>query len=219
MSKCIAKSYKNEPCIFRKVDDTNFCKNHQYMTDYTDDMMSKLELCSGCNKMYYLKGYKLCEKCRNRGKANREVNKSKVIPCAKEGCNFKKSDENKYCGKHQIELFIEDTQEKGLKLCKNYLRGCREQLSPDYRYTGCSECLKKDRVKDNRRRGAAAEEPKENGMITCSVCCKSQPEELYIGLHGITKTCRSCRDSFKRADEKRDKEHVNELARVNSQKP
>ena len=53
----------------------------------------------------------------------------------------------------------------------------------------------------------------------CSVCCKMYTKEMFQGLHGETHTCKNCRDANKRADEKRDKEHVNELARINSAKP
>jgi hypothetical protein len=219
MTKCIAKSYKKEPCVFHRVGDTQFCKNHQYMVDYTNDMMDNLELCVGCDKMYYLNGYKSCEKCRERGKANRELAKKEAVKCAKEGCKFKKSNENKYCGKHQADFFVEELKEKDMKPCKNYIRGCRAELDKDYKYSGCSDCLQAERDKDHKRRGAAAKAPKEEGMLTCTVCCKSQPESMYIGLKGITKTCSSCRVSFAREDQRRDKEHVKELARVNAQKP
>jgi hypothetical protein len=43
--------------------------------------------------------------------------------------------------------------------------------------------------------------------------------ESFQGLHGETKTCSECREANKRADEKRDAEHVKELARKNEKKP
>jgi hypothetical protein len=42
---------------------------------------------------------------------------------------------------------------------------------------------------------------------------------MFEGVRGTTLTCKTCRDANKRADEKRDAEHVNELARKNAQKP
>ena len=43
--------------------------------------------------------------------------------------------------------------------------------------------------------------------------------DSFQGLHGETKTCSECREANKRADEKRDAEHVKELARKNAEKP
>ena len=45
------------------------------------------------------------------------------------------------------------------------------------------------------------------------------PLEAFNGSVGETKTCKLCRAANKKADEKRDKEHVNELSRKNSAKP
>ena len=43
--------------------------------------------------------------------------------------------------------------------------------------------------------------------------------DSFQGLHGQTKSCADCRAANKRADEKRDSEHVKELARKNAEKP
>ena len=217
--KCISKDRDGKPCNFSKVGDTKFCKFHQHMVDYTDEMLDQIKSCSTCRKMFYLGEYTTCEGCRNRGKQNRDEKRETTVKCFKEGCSYKKSKENKYCGKHQIEMFLDETKEEGVKPCPNYVRGCREKLNLEYSYSKCQNCLKVDRDKDHEKRGAAAESVKEDGMKTCSVCCKKQEESEFIGLHGETKTCRDCRDAFKRADEKRDNEHVKELARENSQKP
>ncbi len=43
------------------------------MNDYTDDMLAATIRCNGCMKHYYLqKGNKNCDKCKERGKKNRE---------------------------------------------------------------------------------------------------------------------------------------------------
>lgn len=217
--KCISKDRSGEPCNFRKVGETLFCKFHQHMVDYTPEMLEQIKSCSTCRKMYYLGEYSTCDSCRDRGGKNRETNKQTVVKCNKDTCKYKKSDENKYCKLHQIELFLDETKEMGLKNCANYVRGCREQLDTEYKFSRCQPCLKKDRENDHKKRGSVAEAPKVEGMKMCSVCCKTQPESEYIGLKGETKTCRECRDGFKRADDKRDNEHVKELARENALKP
>lgn len=217
--KCISKDRSGEPCNFRKVGETLFCKFHQHMVDYTPEMLEQVKSCSTCRKMYYLGEYSTCDGCRDRGGKNRETNKQTVVKCSKDTCKYKKSVENKYCKLHQIELFLEETKEMGLKNCVNYVRGCREKLDTEYKFSRCQSCLKKDRENDHKKRGSVAEAPKVEGMKSCSVCCKSHPESEYIGLKGETKTCRECRDGFKRADDKRYNEHVKELARENAQKP
>jgi len=136
--------------------------------------------------------------------------------CVKEGCTFKKS-ANKYCGKHQADLFVEETKELGLKHCVNYIRGCRTQNEVTYKKTRCEPCLAKDREKDKARRKTVVET--EEGKKQCNSCSQIFPLENFQGSRGATLTCSVCRESNKRADSKRVKEHVQEIARKNSQKP
>ena len=136
--------------------------------------------------------------------------------CAKEGCTFKKS-ANKYCGKHQADLFVEETKELGLKHCVNYIRGCRTQNALTYKKTRCEPCLAKDRDKDKARRKTVVET--EEGKKQCNSCSQIFPLENFQGTRGATLACSVCRESNKRADSKRDKEHVQEIARKNAQKP
>jgi len=214
MMKCATKDRNLKQCR-RYATNGKFCELHKYMLEYTDEMVEKSKPCSGCLKPYYLEEpYKTCIDCRERVKQQPKEN---VIKCAKEDCKFKKSEENKYCGKHQLNMFLDETLEQGLKACKNAVRGCREQLSQSYKYSACEPCLQLDRDKDNKRRGLPIKvTPSEK---QCSTCCKMYTKEMFQGIHGETHTCKMCRDANKRADEKRDKEHINELARKNSAKP
>ncbi len=221
-------SIVKEYCLIHAIYESKLCDGHNYDHEYDKDFLKSIQMCFDCEVVkctenpYDIKNCFLCkqELKIDRNKSRNQKNKD-APRCLKDGCKFKKSDENNYCGKHQADFFLEETNKKGLKTCKNYIRGCRIELNNEYKFSKCEECLKNDREKDKNRRNKSAEENKDrnDGMIICTVCCKSQPEDLYIGIHGNTKTCKSCRDSFKRADEKRDKEHINELARVNSQKP
>ena len=84
MAKCLAKDRHDQPCRFKSLADSRFCKNHQYMNDYTDEMLAATIRCNGCMKHYYLqKGNKNCDKCKERGKKNREK-KGKFKPEDKE---------------------------------------------------------------------------------------------------------------------------------------
>ncbi len=219
MIKCLAKDRNNNPCRNNATKD-RFCRYHDYMVDYTPEMLSEIKVCSTCKKMHYLGDYNTCEKCRSRGQENRKESRENVVKCLKEDCKFKKSDENNYCGKHQLEYYLEETEKQGMNPCSNYkFKNCRNPLPKDYKFKRCDECREKEREYDHATRGAAAEEPHIEGMKTCSVCCKSFTIDMFVGLNGETKTCKNCRDAFKIADEKRDKVHVNNNDRINYNKP
>ena len=211
--KCQTKDRNSKPC--RKYAIVNYCKIHSYMEEYTDEMKASVKLCSACLLWRFMGEYDTCEGCRIRGAENREKTKETIVLCAKEGCNYKKSD-NKYCGKHQIDLFLEQTQEAGLKHCSNYLRGCRTQNDPGYKFSRCAICLEKDRIKDKEKRKDAF--TTDEGR-TCNTCSKFFTFDMFKGQVGDTVTCLECREANKRADAKRDKDHVNELARANAAKP
>jgi hypothetical protein len=99
--------------------------------------------------------------------------------------------------------------------------------------------LEKDREKDTAKRNAAKrdaytvdeniqnaishyeavkdekeEVPKTQQTKPCTTCCRECDIKDFIGQNGITKTCKQCRDSNKRQDKKRDKEHRAELAKI-----
>lgn len=222
MTNCLAIDRNSNQCRNYGCDESRFCKFHHYMNDYTDEMLSNLTICSGCKKSYYLEnGRKICNVCKDRSKSNTEKRKETVILCGKEGCKFKRTTENNYCNKHQICILEDETKAMNKKLCVNYIRGCRSQLDLDYKFSRCSGCLEKDRKKDNEKRqnakllNATTSEKAETKY--CNTCCKEYLNEFFIGEKGIeTKTCKTCRDDNKIQDLKRDKEHRNELAKINS---
>jgi hypothetical protein len=191
-------------------------------------MLEKSIICSGCKKMNYIKeNEKTCDKCRQRTKAKRVEIKDKVVMCKKDGCKFKRFDEKGYCQKHQILLLLEDVETRNKRLCSNYVRGCREELEKNHKYSRCDKCLEKDRENDKSRREKVKiqimeqkEEQKEEQIEKpCTICCKTLPVSMFQGVKSITKTCLTCRESCKKNDAKRDKEHRNEIARKNDTNP
>lgn len=218
--KCLAKDRNNNSCRNYKQPDSRFCKNHQYMNDYTEAMLEQTRLCSGCKKMYFMETNQ-CTTCHNRGASNRE--KQRVIMaladrCGKPDCPHPRTT-NAYCGLHQICLFVDECTSAGTRPCARYLHGCRVQLLPDYPNRSCAQCLEKERVKDNAARHAVASVIVD-GHKQCSICCNSSPVDCYVGANGQeTKACKTCRDEFNKQNEKRDKEHVRELQRKNDAKP
>jgi len=233
--KCIAIDRNRANCRNHKINDTEFCKLHQYMCEYTPEMLNNLSICSGCNKCYYLTdGRKTCDNCANRGKKTREENKEEIILCGHIGCKFKKSSENKYCLKHQLDIFLDSALEMGKKTCRNVIKGCRELLDADYEFSRCENCRIKEREADKKRRNKVTEiiesdtisyliqeDETEIRLRMCSACFKDKPETEYKPERGteMTKTCRDCRDQQKILDSRRDKEHRNEVARKNEAKP
>ena len=221
MIKCLALDRNLKGCRCNAINDTRFCKKHDYMVDYTKEMLSNLQICSGCKKSSYIHdGNKSCIQCRDRGKKNRQINRENIVLCANEGCVFKRSKENLYCNKHQLCIFVDETIAMNKKVCKQYIRGCRTQLDLEYQYSRCQSCLEKDRNQDKTRRVNATNRKKTDTHQTCSTCCKEFENSLFIGVSGgTTKTCKNCRDANRIQDQKRDKEHCNELHRITDKKP
>ena len=220
MTKCSAIDRNLKGCRCNAINDTSFCKKHDYMVDYTEEMLSNLQICSGCKKSYYIPDGKTCSSCRNRGKQNKQVSRENVILCANDKCVFKRSEENKYCQKHQICIFVDETVAMGRKMCKNYVRGCRSQLDLDYQYIRCQSCLEKEREQERNRRANTKNNKNTDTHQTCSTCCQELENSLFVGVNGgNTKTCKNCRESNRIQDQKRDKEHRNELDRIASKKP
>jgi hypothetical protein len=223
-ARCCGKDRKGDACRNKGLGESKFCKFHEHMTDYTDEMLANLELCKGCNKMYFFGGEtKTCENCKNRGKENKIKKKETVVLCEKEGCKYKKSAENKYCGKHQLCVFVDETKEQGKKMCRNYVRGCRARLDLEYPFSNCGDCLAKEREHDASRRDVVVEKNADNANSEtrfCTTCYKELTMEHFVGeVSEVTKTCNVCREKCKIQDAKRDREHRNELARKNEAKP
>ena len=210
--KCKGKDRNGDLC---RNYGTPFCNYHNYLTEYTDQQIEQLKFCKGCNKWKDLPSGKIqCLTCGERGVENRAKAKNDVVLCKSDGCTFKKSDENDYCGKHQLCLFVDECLAEGMTPCAKYLKGCRAKLGSDYAYKSCPDCLEKERERDNAKRAAVTGEIVD-GKKQCTVCCKFKPVNEYFE----TKTCLQCREEFKKQNEKRDKEHVNEIQRIASQKP
>ena len=89
--KCNGFDRKKDRCKNYVIDDTNFCRYHQYMEDYTDEQLDpeKLIICSCCKMVYYpLDSNLTCSKCRLRiEKDNDNIKKDK--------CKCKCIDRNK----------------------------------------------------------------------------------------------------------------------------
>ena len=217
--KCLAKDRNLDPCRNYTIDvdgiPTRFCKFHQYMNDYTPEMLDSTRLCTGCRKMrYFANDYKICEPCRTRDTSKY---KKSVTKCAHPECEFKKSDENEYCGKHQLQVFIKSTAELGKKVCYDHIRGCRAQLDPSYPFSKCRDCLDKESASDRKRRHEAmSANPSNDAYKICTICCKEQDLSMFVyDDDTFTKTCQTCRSQNKVQNARRDRDHRNLWTRTN----
>lgn len=217
--KCLAKDRNNDPCRNYCIDvdgvPTKFCKLHQYMNNYTPEMLDATRLCTGCRKMrYFATDYKICDPCRKR-----DISKYKkiVTKCAHPECEFKKSDENEYCGKHQLQVFIKLTAELGKKVCYDHIRGCRAQLEPSYPLSKCRDCLDKESSTERKRRHEAMlANPSRDTNKICTICCKEQDMSEFIFTDDrLTKTCKTCRSQNNIQNLRRDRDHRNLWTRTN----
>jgi len=220
--KCISKSRNMRQCHFYTTNPNKLCNIHQYQSEYTPDMMENLTPCSTCHKTFYLPTGKICDGCKERATNVRKIQKEAVVKCGKEGCIFKRSKENKYCNKHQLQVFLDETKEANLKTCYNHIRGCRAQLPEDYAFSKCEPCRANERTKDSIKRNIAIQESivfesTDKTTKKCTICCIEKNANEFIGQHGLTKTCKQCRDANKKQDANRDKERRLELSRIREQ--
>jgi hypothetical protein len=140
--------------------------------------------------------------------------------CAKDSCKNRTSDDNKYCKKHQIWIFLDETEALGMKTCANYVRGCREHLDISYKFSKCQDCLEYDRAMDKKKRDEVKSSTSNDGKKKCTICFIEYTMDHFQGVKGgETRSCSKCRENFKRMDANRDKEHRNALARKNEGKP
>jgi len=141
--------------------------------------------------------------------------------CAKECCNAKPTPENKYCRKHQLQVFIDETADLGKRACKNVIRGCKAQLDSEYEFVRCEPCRKREQDRDNARKAKKLADNMDEGTRLCNSCDKIQPLDEFVGTKnkGFVKSCKTCRETWKRNDANRDKDHRNKLAREAEKKP
>jgi hypothetical protein len=146
--------------------------------------------------------------------------------CVLNSCNAKSTPENKYCRKHQLQIFIDETESLGKRVCKNVIRGCTTQLDPNYEFVRCEPCRKREKERDDARKARTTEnatnqEQEKPETRFCKNCEKTKPLDEFVGAKnkGYVKSCKDCRETWIRNDKNRDKEHRNALARESSKKP
>ncbi len=221
--KCNGKDRYGDPCRNYTNNGELYCKRaHAYLAEYTEEQIEEFKLCKGCLKWKDIPDNRSqCASCDERGKENREKARTTVVLCKSEGCTFKKSEENDYCGKHQICVFEDSCRDEGVRPCRRYLHGCRAKLAPNYGFSACSDCLDLERKQENARRHQVVPKNVVEETKQCTVCTKWKPLSDYQNKNNsnVTLTCLSCREDFAVANSKRDLEKRHEQERIASKKP
>jgi hypothetical protein len=207
-NKCTWKDKHLNPCRGFSINNTSYCKNHQYVAEYTNAQKTSSIKCSGCNKIKYMNGLNTCQICRDR-RNNKKLQKiakknnvfivddctNEVKKCNHNGCNFK-AKTNGYCGNHQLIKWKLDIEESGShKVCGEYKRGCRMLLKKMYMYSRCDDCREKERIKDKEHRDKVRElnNVREDGKKQCIKCRKFDNEWNFFTDSGKkTNKCRNC---------------------------
>jgi hypothetical protein len=126
---------KNKKCEKKAIKGSEYCMSHKYMESYTKEQLNNIDICSGCKKPKYLDKIKRCDFCYSRNIRN---SKRKIL-CRYENCKRGKLEENDYCGKHQLYLYKLIADASGVKVCKNYIRGCRTLVDEENKR--CIKCM------------------------------------------------------------------------------
>jgi hypothetical protein len=159
--KCICTNQKNEPCPWQALKDKLYCKRHSiYDGIYNESELPNIKKCSTC-KMYMMPEdnnleFSTCTKCRLRGTQIREIEKQEINEKCLGKCNNGKLCDNKplendtYCKLHQSYKKYNEIIDCGKKICKNYVRGCWNEINDTYER--CINCREKERENDKKLR-------------------------------------------------------------------
>ena len=211
MNKCIYVGCKTKSC--NNNDDG---KKHQ--EDYFFELGKNkgLKRClnykKGCNNLLKIENkncWHINEECNN---CSEEKARNK---CKFELCRSKKSNENDYCGKHQMiyyeELLI--TEEK--KICCNFKKGCRNTIVIYNPSKKCQECtmedINKKKNKIRRKRPVNitdidkikefCEEKnidniKNEDIVFCNKCFNGFPKNYFMFKNEEQINCMICRSRY-----------------------
>ena len=148
--KCEWVNQKGVPCAWKTNKPDYYCKRHSVYNMFTPDDIPNLAKCSGCKNLFKCKGNlvkadgkKTCEKCQQRSrKASKKkyINQKKCVAITKnkkKQCNYRALENDDYCMKHQRVKQYNGLVAQNKKICKNWVRGCFNELTTkDKSYCG-----------------------------------------------------------------------------------
>lgn len=156
--KCTWNDRYDMPCISKKVENTEYCKLHQYVEKYTKEEKEQSVICSGCRKKKYC-GTTIfgvpktrCEKCMKRQNDIKKEEYKQMPKCSGNAatganCIFKALENEQYCGKHITHAnYLKHAKETNTKLCKfiGHYNDCEKYISNDSIFVTCEYCRKQE---------------------------------------------------------------------------
>jgi hypothetical protein len=193
---------KGECCKFPPGETNAYCGRHQRNYEYDILIQAGKRPCRfffrGCNTtLKQSEKSPSCISCRQK-----RSNKTK--PCGHEGCIFK-TDNTKYCKKHERDRYYDEEKEKGIKYC-DIARGCFTILEGTA--SKCSVCLSKANISEKQRiqkrqiLHTALNDVKNTIQQIC-VGCGKDFEKYMTRYNRPSKLCKHCNETQKVQDEKR----------------
>jgi hypothetical protein len=166
---------KTKQCSSHQISNSKYCKKHEYLKDFTDDMLASSKICTipTCHRTFCdSPEYGTCQKCRKTGEQNRlyEKNQNVENKCKSNTCNNKANDKfgnGEYCGKcHEsnlVDKLKDDIIRGGKKICRrwHHSKECLEGIDLGDKHDICVECRKSDNVAETKRRDNIKAEAKE----------------------------------------------------------
>lgn len=148
---CCWLNQKGNPCSWSALPNEEFCKRHIiYKGKFTKEEIHTLKKCSSCKNMFKpRKTEKICTPCKQRGKQNREKLRQHhiknglckgIIQTTGKPCTYKSLSNDDYCEKHQSYKRWKQLTDMGKKICKNWIRGCFQELPSFTKSSLCDKC-------------------------------------------------------------------------------
>lgn len=212
-NKCGWINKKKEPCPWKKYSE-NYCKRHScYEGIYKPEDIINITFCSDCKNPIGMNiiNKKICDKCKERGKINREKKKENNNICIGKKpdgteCKFKALNDDEYCKKHQTYKKWKQLTVSGKKVCKNWIRGCFGIIDKD-KYTSCVNCRIKHCEMDNKRYDKKLEIAKKynnnNNNKMCELC-----NSIVEIINFKNNKCLKCYDSYCKSEINRNSRNV-----------
>lgn len=188
--KCKGIDRDENQCRNNCLNETNYCTLHQYLINYTQEMLDNLHICGCCNKAVYKNApCHICQENR-RKKIKEPLDESEM--CKVEKCDFKANKKEQYvnyCGKHQTNGFIDEMASKGLPTCSDAIRSCRN--IPENGFKKCFECRAKECKIAPKEAKSGVQIKKMNEFVESK---KNQADEIkYTQCHGYDRHRHRCK--------------------------
>ena len=215
-TKCGCIQQNDKQCPNFTLPTEFYCRKHDHYKIYgTPEELNKLPRCSTC-KNYFKDNveYLTCDKCRNRGKENRQ-NEIKNETCSfikpnDKQCTHGSLDGMTLCKKHHNIDERRKNIPQGNVECKKCINNFPIKSFVDFHNKPteyCQDCLQKRRTKENNLRNKKIETNKKlltESTQLCTTCLEIRNKTDFVGVSGQpVVSCSNCRLNNCVMDEKR----------------